>query len=59
MKQYLKERRHAVHNKWVLWLNSMEEIEKSDDPESAYVCCKNRVDKLYLRIPANFYSTSA
>ena len=46
MKQYLKERRHAVHNKWVLRLNSMEEIEKSDDPESAYVCYKNRVDKL-------------
>ena len=46
MKQYLKERRHAVHSKWVLWLNSMEEIEKSDDPESSYMSYKNRVDKL-------------
>ena len=44
--EYLKGKYHAVHSKWVTIINSMEDIERSDDPESVYMCAKTKADNL-------------
>ena len=44
--EYLKGRHHAVHSKWVTITNSMKDIEKSDDPESVYMCAKTKANNL-------------